>query len=112
MLIVIGVESVDGGWVCLESGFGCGVGRGDVMGSVVVCEPIEGIEGAEEACRGSRAGRVVAGVNVCGGADGLVSKVEGMLMVIVIEMLEEGGFGSGSVGSVSTERVCTSGDGA
>ena len=34
---------------------------------------------------------MVAGVDVGGGADGLVGKVEGVLVVVVVEVTEEGG---------------------
>jgi len=61
---------------------------GRVVGGVVVCEFVEG---AEEACWGGGACRVTAGVDIGGGADGLVGKVEGVLVVVVVEMSEEGG---------------------
>ena len=51
----------------------------------------EFVEGAEEACWGGGACRVTAGVDIGGGADGLVGKVEGVLVVVVVEMSEEGG---------------------
>ena len=54
---------------------------------------------------------MAAGVYVCCGAYGLVSKVEGMLVVVVVEVAEEGGFGVKSAGCVMTV-VGTSWDGA
>ena len=71
----------------------------------------EFIEGAEESSWGRGAGRVATGVDVRCRAYCLVSKVEGMLVVVVVEVAEEGGFGVKSAGCVMTV-VSTSWDGA
>jgi len=71
----------------------------------------EFIERAEESSWGCGAGCVATGVDVRCRAYCLVSKVEGMLVVVVVEVVEEGGFGvewTGGVGAV----VSTSWDGA
>ena len=68
-----------GGW-CLCVGR-C-VGRG-VVGGVVLCEFVEG---AEEACWGGGACRVAAGVDIGGSADCLVGEVEGVLVVVMVEV--------------------------
>ena len=54
---------------------------------------------------------MAAGVNICGGADGLVGKVEGVLVVVVVKMSEEGGLGGEPVGGVIT-GACASRYGA
>ena len=54
---------------------------------------------------------MATGVYVGGGAYCLVGKVEGMLVIVTVQMSKEGGFGSESVGSVRT-GVSASWDGA
>ena len=54
---------------------------------------------------------MAAGVNVCCVTYCLVCKVEGMLVVVVVEVAEEGGFGVESTGGVGAV-VSTSWDGA
>ncbi len=61
-----------------------GVGGGCVVGEIVLGKVIKR---AEEPCGSSWTGGVAAGVNANGGADRLVGKVKGMLVIVVVEVL-------------------------
>ena len=60
----------------------------------------EFIDGTEESCWGCRARCVATGVYVCFMTYCLISEVESVLVVFMVEVTEEGGFGIKSSGSV------------